>query len=382
MKRVIFTASTYSHIRNFHRPYLQRFRELGWEVHVACGGPELPIPEADACFTLPFEKKITALKNFRAERMLRTLMERNDYALICTHTSLAAFFTRRAAAALSPRPPLVNVVHGYLFDEQTPRPKKALLLRAEKMTAAQTDLLLTMNDWDFAEARRAALAERIGYIPGIGIDCGRFRRFDGSREEFRAQLGLAPADLLLLYAAEFSDRKNQEFLIRAMRLLPENIRLALPGDGGELARCRALAQSLGLADRVIFPGYQSDMPLWYASADIAVSSSRSEGLPFNILEAMCCALPVVASAVKGHTDLVEGGVTGLLYDLGDEVGFVRDVGALAASPALRRSLAEAALERLPRYEIENVLPQVMAAYLSVSVTVPSASIIEKEEVMK
>ena len=65
MPAVLFTASTWSHIAHFHRPYLQAFRSLGWQVHTACGGAPIPIPESDACFDVPFEKKMTAPANFR-----------------------------------------------------------------------------------------------------------------------------------------------------------------------------------------------------------------------------------------------------------------------------------------------------------------------------
>ena len=58
-QRVLFTASSYSHIAHFHRPYLRAFQERGWEVHVACGGAALPLPEADRVFFVPFEKKPT-----------------------------------------------------------------------------------------------------------------------------------------------------------------------------------------------------------------------------------------------------------------------------------------------------------------------------------
>lgn len=57
MPAVLFTASTWSHIAHFHRPYLRAFHALGWQVHAACGGASLPIPEADACFDVPFEKR-------------------------------------------------------------------------------------------------------------------------------------------------------------------------------------------------------------------------------------------------------------------------------------------------------------------------------------
>lgn len=74
MPAVLFTASTWSHIAHFHRPYLRAFHDLGWQVHAACGGASLPVPEADACFQVPFEKKMTAPANFRAQARLRALM--------------------------------------------------------------------------------------------------------------------------------------------------------------------------------------------------------------------------------------------------------------------------------------------------------------------
>ena len=119
-QRVLFTASTASHIRNFHLPYLRRFRELGWAVDVACAAPTGDIPEADRVIPLPFRKKITAPANFRATAILRRELRRTDYDLIVTHTALASFFTRLALPRSGPRPAVVNMVHGYLFDLQTP----------------------------------------------------------------------------------------------------------------------------------------------------------------------------------------------------------------------------------------------------------------------
>lgn len=55
MHRILFTASTFSHIRTFHLPYLRAFRALGWEVDVACGGTPPDLPDADRVIALPFE---------------------------------------------------------------------------------------------------------------------------------------------------------------------------------------------------------------------------------------------------------------------------------------------------------------------------------------
>ncbi len=363
-QRVLFTASTGSHIANFHRPYLRAFQERGWEVHVACGGTPPPLPEADRVFLLPFEKRMSAPANFRAQGMLRRLMAENGYDLVSTHTSLAAFFTRRAAAGVHPRPPVVNVAHGYLFDSGTPFLKRQVLLAAERLTAPQTDLLLTMNAYDLETARRCRLGRRVEAIPGIGVD---FSRLEGAAPPgLRDTYGLAKTDFVLLYAAEFSQRKNQAMLIRALAGLPERVKLLLPGQGALLETCRALAASLGVGHRVVFPGQVAGMAPLYALADAAVTASRSEGLPFNVMEAMYMGLPVIASEVKGHTDLLRDGETGLLYPYGGEAAFRAAVERLLAEPGLCAALGAAARRAVLPFSLEQVLPQVMEQYLSLA----------------
>ena len=254
MPSVLITASTFSHIMNFHLPYLRRFRELGWQVHVACGGAMRDIPFADVTTVLPLEKKMSSPANFRAAKLLRGMMEREHYDLVIAHTSLAAFFTRWAARGMHDRPGIINVMHGYLFTDETPAAKKLLLTKAELLTAPQTDLVLTMNAWDTRWAVEHCAAARVEEIPGMGVDLSRFRAAGETRQAMRDRLGLAEGDIALLYPAEFSGRKDQAMLLRAMTKLPPHIKLLLPGSGELLESCRALAGELGVADRVQFPG--------------------------------------------------------------------------------------------------------------------------------
>ena len=150
-----------------------------------------------------------------------------------------------------------------------------------------------------------------------------------------------------------------------MRKLPETVYLVLGGNGAAREACVRLAQQLGLTQRVLFPGYISDVSAFYACADAAVSASRSEGLPFNVLEAMYCGLPVVASAVKGHTDLIEDGKNGLLYVYGDADGCAKQIARLAASDELCAALGDAARASVSQYALGKVLPKVVCAYESV-----------------
>jgi len=354
MKKILFTASTFSHIVSFHLPYIRWFNENGYKVDVACGGTQAEIPYANEVIQLPFEKSMFSPRNFQAAKMLREIIGRGNYELISTHTSLAAFFTRLAAAGMKDRPKVANMVHGYLFDDDTPRFKRNILLAAEKLTSPQTDLLLTMNQYDFETAKRYHLGKQVVHIPGVGVD---FSKFDDVPPQTRD-----PDTFILIYAAEFSERKNQQFLIRAMRKLPENVRLVLPGDGALLDSCKALAKKLGVESRITFPGHVDNMPHWYAKADVSVSSSRSEGLPFNIMEAMYAGLPVVASEVKGHTDLVQEGETGFMYPFGDTEAYVRQIHVLLDQPELRQYLGSNARNAVMQYSLENVFPQIIDKY--------------------
>lgn len=362
MSKVLFTASTYSHIVNFHRPYLAAFRRLGWTVEVACGGAPMEIPEADRVVYIPFEKEMTSPRNITAWRQLRRLMKEEQYDLVSCHTSLASFFTRMAVRGLKNRPKVACTAHGYLFGEENSTAKNLLLSTAERLTAPVTDLLMTMNGWDTQYAKIHKLGKQIVEVPGIGLDTDRLRPVSGEeRAALRSEWGVGESDVLLLYAAEFSGRKSQQVLIRAVARLPERVKLALPGQGALREECMALAAQLGVEERVLFPG-QVQMAPWYGAADLAVSASRSEGLPFNIMEAMYYGLPVVASRVKGHTDLPETSQAGLLYPYGDWEVCAGQIRTLLQTPELAVWMGEQGRQTVQVYTLDQVLPIIMAQY--------------------
>lgn len=286
------------------------------------------------------------------------MMKKEHYDLIITHTSLAAFFTRLAEFPIKPHIKTVNVVHGYLFDDGTPALRGAVLKGAELLAAPRTDIILTMNDYDTRWARAHRAAGEISRIPGMGVD--EKKLISGAAKTKRGSDG---ENFVLVYPAEFSKRKNQEMLILALPRLPEKVRLVLPGDGALLESCKKLAAELGVSHRVVFPGYVRDIGSLMLAADAAVSSSRSEGLPFNIVEAMLFSLPVVASRVKGNEDLVDDGVSGFLYDFDDIDGFTEAVEALYADRENARRMGEAGRKKAENYTLGRVFPQVMKKYI-------------------
>ena len=326
----------------------------------------MDIPYADEVVRFPLEKSMRSPGNFKAAAALREKIKKERYSLIITHTSLAAFFTRLALRGLRERPPAANMVHGYLFDDKTPLPKRAVLLAAELWMAPVTDLVLTMNRWDYEAAVQYKLGRNVVHIPGVGVDFSRLHTAADTRQQLRMALNIPDGAFVLFNAAEFSARKSQAVLIRAMAQLPEHVVLVLAGDGALRGECMAQAQRLGVSDKVRFPGHVKDIGRWYDMADAAVSASRIEGLPFNIMEAMYTGLPVVASDVKGHSDLITDGKTGLLYPYGNERAYAKQIRRLLASEKLRRYLGESGRENMRRYALENVFSVVWGEYAKLS----------------
>lgn len=362
-RKVLFVASTFSHIANFHHPYLKKFREEGFIVSIACGGKVMDIPEADESFFLPFQKSFTSPDNLKVALMLRQKIKSEGYDLIVAHTSLASFFTRLALFGLTKRPFVLNMAHGYLFDGETPWLKRNILLTAERITASKTDILLVMNGCDHEIAQKYKLGRQIAFIPGVGVDFSRLDEISSDvRKSIRQKYGATEQDILLFYAAEFSARKSQHVLIRALQELPQNVRLVLAGDGATRKKCELLAKELGVADRTLFLGYTTHAAEWQKAADIAVTASRSEGLPFNVMEAMRTGLPVVASRVKGHVDLIDDGESGLLYSYGDEKELAEKITLLLKEPELKQKIAAKAKESIKPYGLENAFPKVWSYY--------------------
>ena len=362
-KKVLYVASSFGHLASFHRPYLRWFAEQGCEVHAAAGGTLCDLAGVSRFIPLPFEKHMFSPRNLAATLQLRQLIQREHYDFISLHTSLAAFFVRLALLMIrKSRPVVMNTAHGYLFDEKTPLIKRQLLLSAERLTAPVTDWLLTMNRQDEEIAHKYALGKKICQTHGMGIDTAHYTPPDAvQKSQAREQLGLKPSDTVLVYAAEFSGRKNQTTLIEAMPKLPADTVLLLPGRGDKLEDCKALTDRLGVASRVRFPGFVQDMRTYYQAADLCVSSSRSEGLPFNVMEAMACGLPVVASDVKGHQDLVVSGVTGLLYPFGEAEAFADAVCRLDDLQR-RQTMGLAARQAVLPFAIQPVFEELTGIY--------------------
>lgn len=310
MQKILFCASTTSHIRNFHLPYIKALQESGYEVWVAANKKE-DIPYTHQVVAFSFAKSFLNVQNIACIFKLRKFLLKERFDKISTHTTLASAIIR-AAVLLMPqklRPRIYYISHGFLFHE-TDGIKKWIYLLPEKICTPVTNVLMVMNQEDLEIAQKHHLyKEHLHFINGIGFDSSKFKPLSPEvRVNERKALGYSDKDYLFVYAAEFSKRKNQELLINAFAKVAPQIphaHLLLAGTGTLLEKCKLQAKELNIENQIHFLGYVTEMEKLYPLCDAAVSSSKIEGLPFNILEAMSCGLPILISDTKGHRDLVK-----------------------------------------------------------------------------
>lgn len=365
MKKILFVASTLSHIENFHIPYLEQFKKLGYVVHVM-GKPnnKSEILYADKIISIPFEKSMFSLKNFIIAFKMSNLIKDENYDIISIHTSLAAFFTRLGIVLCSKKPKLViNTVHGYLFDDKSSFSKKSIMLLAENFMKCVTNVVIVMNSIDYNIATKHKLyKDNIYLINGMGINLSLFPPISPEDKALlRKKYNFSESDFLLVYVAEFSKRKNQKFLLDSINnLIKEgfkDIKLLLLGDGKLLDELRIYSKNLGISNNVVFVGYSKDTCTYYQMSDVCVSSSRSEGLPFNIMEAMSVGLPIIASNVKGHSDLVIQNENGFLFEYDNTDEFNNYIKSIYKDKIIQYKLGIKSKDLAKNYSLDAVLPQ-------------------------
>ena len=176
----------------------------------------------------------------------------------------------------------------------------------------------------------------------------------------------APRETRVLVVGRLSPEKGFDLMLRAAARLHAQGKighLTIAGDGALRAELTALATSLGIADRVTFAGFVDNMDALYASHDVLVLSSRTEGLPMTLLEAISQRLPVVATRVGGMPDVLDDGVGGVLVAPENAEALAEGIASVVDDPAGARARADVAWQRArARYGVESMARQYIDVY--------------------
>lgn len=368
--KVLFLATVYTHIAYFHIPFIQLLQNKGYEVHAAAspdeGGKEDVEATGARCWDIPFSRSPYSLKNWRALKELGHLFEACRFDLIHAHTPVAAFLGRYMARAKN-QGPVLYTAHGFHFYRGAPLKNWLLYYPLERLASRWTDGLIVINREDFESARRLGFepGRNLFYVHGVGVDLSYYTSLSSTGEYVRVELGLSHSDIIVTCVAEMNPNKNHMLLLSAWEKLAaecSNCHLLMVGKG-ELMPVLQKKVRKEKIPRVYFLGYRRDVPQILLESDIVTLTSKREGLPKSIMEAMAAGKPVVATNVRGSRDLVEHGKTGFLVELGDTEGLFLALKSLIENEELRKTMGKAGREKIKDYSLDRVLNEMEAIYM-------------------
>lgn len=374
-KKVLFVATVVkTHMMQFHIPYLRMFQEMGWETAVAARNDyedpaDCRIPYCDTYYDIPFERTPWKSQNWKAYRMLKRIIGEGDFDLIHCHTPVGALIARLAALGVRKKgTKVIYTAHGFHFFQGAPLVNWLCFYPVEWVLSFVTDVLITINKEDYARAQKHLHAKRLEYVPGVGIDTGKFRGNRDSRQDKRRELGFGDGDFLILTVAEMTRNKNHITILKALSLLREEPEFAhmhylICGRGEVWEELADSARILCIDDHVHFLGYRTDAPELYRCSDLFAFMPFREGLSVALMEAMSCGMPVVCSQIRGNTDLIDDGVSGVFAENTPQA-VAKAILELYRDPERRAALGRGAAEKVLEFDDRNVHKRMKEIYLS------------------
>ena len=292
------------------------------------------------------------------------LVRAHQIDIVHTHGKGPGLYGRLAARALGI--PAVHTFHGIHYGSYSWMGQR-LYLALERRLARLTHAVINVSRSQEAEGLALRLFRQDqSVVVANGVDVVEMDRMIRQSPVRRESLGLTADDFVLGCVSRWDPVKRFEILLQAVRRLSSRIpRLALllVGGGGEEARIRRLVAQTGLQDRVIFTGFLGNPTRVYGTVDLYVATSLKEGLPLAPLEAMAASLPIVATDVPGHRDVIVRSQTGLLVPPEDSAALAEAITSLVGDPERRRRMGEAGRRRvLEHFTIEAMVGKTAALY--------------------
>jgi glycosyltransferase involved in cell wall biosynthesis len=377
MAKILQVCNTDFYLNRFLKPLVESLLQAGHEVHTACHTTSQFNALEDARIThhpVAFPASASPLGFLRAIGKLTRIIRAGGYDCVNSHNRNASLAARIAAWRCGV-PVNLYTAHGFYFHDDQKPPAHWLTVQLERALAKITDHTLSqsLEDMQFMLGKGYLAQGTIDWI-GNGIDTQRFQPIKDAtaKTALRQKLQL-PANAWLVAAvgrlvrgkgfqdliaafADFHARHQASHLL----LIGGNIAQDIEPFAAEI---RQQIEALGIQDAVTITGLVSNVPEYLAASDAYVLPSYREGLSRAMLEAMSCQLPVIATQIRGCREVIEPGVTGLLYPPHDTTGLTEQLEILYTQPQLARRMGLAAGQLVrKKYDESHYLQRQLRAF--------------------
>jgi len=266
-------------------------------------------------------------------RDLAHYMQQFDLVLSYNWGSMDGVMAHRIFAPFRDLPPLIHHEDGFNEDESVRRNwkrngfRRLALPTAESLVVPSTLLeRIAADEW---RVRRSVLIRN-----GIDVEA-----YEGKPSVAIPGLERRDGEVVIGTVAGLRKVKDLPRLVRAVATLPSNVRLVIVGEGPERSAIAAEADSYGIADRLVMPGFMAEPARWIGHFDLLALSSQSEQAPIAVIEAMAAGLPVVSPDVGDVAEMVAP--DNRHFIAADEHGFRAALAELTADGDLRARIGAA-----------------------------------------
>lgn len=323
MKKALLVTTISGFVPQFEMNNVRILQDMGYEVHYAANyntpvytdnndrldGTGIIRHQVDFVRS-PF----SIFKNIKAYRQLKKVMKCDKYDLVHCHTPMGGVIGR-IAAKRAKIPYVIYTAHGFHFFKGSPMINWLFFYPVERLLARITDVLITINEEDYARAKKFRMRKygSVMMTPGVGINTTKKNEESASR--LKKSLGVDNDNYIIVSVGELTKRKNHQAIIKAMKIVAQDrpdVVYLICGSGVEKESLVSLVNKLGLKKNVKFLGYRRDIDNILSMSDCFVFPSLQEGLPVAILEAMVAGLPVICSNIRGNRDLIKHGQGGYI----------------------------------------------------------------------
>jgi len=310
-------------------------------------------------------REIRPLKDLKAffqiKKILKNIKNRppgNAPVIVHTHSSKAGILGRWAAKAAGIGI-IVHSIHGFPFHDFQPFFKRRFYIFLEKCSAAITTRFIAVSSANIEEGiRNGILKKENTTLIRSGIDISRFSRPTRSRNEVRKELGIAPDAPMVLMPACLKPQKAPLDFVKACIIIKKRVENAVfihAGDGLLRPAVESALKDLGLQDCFQLLGWRRDIPDLIHAADVLVLTSRWEGLPRVIPQAMAAARPVVVTRVNGSPEAVRDKETGFLVTPGNINDIAEKIVLILKHPEKAAKMGKAARGRVNAFDIHKMV---------------------------
>lgn len=374
MKKFLMVATVPSMIGQFNMDNLHLLLNLGYEVHVACNFKDTSVWTSERIdlfkeqllefgiryIQIEFARNpYDMVRLVKSYKELRSLLMQEQYKGLHCHTPVAGMIARLAAHGTKTK--VIYTAHGFHFYKGAPLKNWCIYYPVEKICSYMTDILITINKEDFAFAERKMKAKSILYVPGVGVECKKFRNSPTDRRTKRLELGIKESDFIVISVGELNKNKNHETIVRAIASLKkDSIHYFIAGQGSERDNLISLAKSLNVNLHLL--GYRTDIAELLNCADIYAFPSYREGLSVALMEAMASGLPCVVSKIRGNTDLVSSQKNGYLCGADNVEAFANAIKQLYEDKSLITAMKKENRKAAREYDIRAVSAMMSEIY--------------------